>query len=190
MSDGGFLPEQAESQPVAPEAAPAPETAPEATPEGGAEIDEYVQAEREAKRELAAEQEEGFLEARLEEAPTTQVAAPAVAQPQAEAAPVEVDEVTKEVSKILEEGLEGYYDRMPPDAKERFQKKGVEVSTQIANMVRVFKVKAKRVVLLIREWLMTIPGVNKFFIEQEAKIKTDRILQLEEARKQDVQNRV
>jgi hypothetical protein len=33
---------------------------------------------------------------------------------------------------------------------------------------------------LIREWLLIIPGVNKYFLEQEAKIKTDKIQQLYE----------
>jgi len=28
------------------------------------------------------------------------------------------------------------------------------------------------------DWLKILPGVNKFFLEQEAKIKTDKILAL------------
>ena len=47
-------------------------------------------------------------------------------------------------------------------------------------MVRAYKVKVRDVVHLIREWLLVIPGVNAFFLEQEAKIKTDRILQYEQ----------
>jgi len=29
-------------------------------------------------------------------------------------------------------------------------------------------------------WLKLIPGVNKFFLEQEAKIKTDEVLKLKQ----------
>ena len=29
---------------------------------------------------------------------------------------------------------------------------------------------------LIREWLKVIPGINKFFLEQTVKIKTDKII--------------
>jgi hypothetical protein len=72
---------------------------------------------------------------------------------------------------------------MSPEDRERFRAKGEEVAGEISVMVRDFKVEAKRVILLIRDWLLTIPGVNKFFLEQEAKIKTDRILELERERR-------
>ena len=42
------------------------------------------------------------------------------------------------------------------------------------------KLKVKKVVNLIKKWLTMIPGVNKFFLEQEAKIKTDEIVKLKE----------
>jgi hypothetical protein len=55
-------------------------------------------------------------------------------------------------------------------------------------MVRGLKIHAKKVVELIRDWLLTIPGVNKFFLEQEAKIKTDRVLELEQTYREQKQN--
>ena len=42
------------------------------------------------------------------------------------------------------------------------------------------KVKVKKILKLILEWLRILPGINRFFLEQEAKIKTDRIIQLKE----------
>ena len=57
-------------------------------------------------------------------------------------------------------------------------------------MVRGFRVKVKRVLELIYEWLKTIPGVNKFFLEQEAKIKTDEIMELEKVLKEEAMKRV
>ena len=38
--------------------------------------------------------------------------------------------------------------------------------------------KAKKIFQLILEWLKLLPGINRFFLEQEAKIKTDRIIHL------------
>jgi hypothetical protein len=42
----------------------------------------------------------------------------------------------------------------------------------------------KKILALIRDWLKLIPGVNRFFLEQEAKIKTDKILLAAEEKKQ------
>lgn len=92
------------------------------------------------------------------------------------------DEVTLEVEKILEDGLGDFVQTMPTDVKWRFLHKGQEIAIVLAGMVRDYKVKVKQVIHLIRDWLLTIPGVNKFFLEQEAKIKTDRILDLEKVR--------
>lgn len=138
--------------------------------------------------EQSVEQADTFLEKAEEVAPTTTVAIPAAdasgksVATQA-AAPVK-DEVFQAVEKILEDGLGEYYKDLPEQAKIRFQTKGEQVAGEIAVMVRQFGVKVKQVILLIRDWLLTIPGVNKFFIEQEAKIKTDRILELERERRE------
>ena len=58
------------------------------------------------------------------------------------------------------------------------QEKGEETANEISAMIRNFKVKVGKVLKLIRDWLHTIPGVNRFFLEQEAKIKTDNILEM------------
>lgn len=100
-----------------------------------------------------------------------------------EAPAMRKDEVTIEVQEIMQDGLGDTFRSMSPEDRERFRAKGEEVAGEIAVMVRDFKVEAKRVILLIRDWLLTIPGVNKFFLEQEAKIKTDRILELERERR-------
>ncbi|MCR4256370.1 MAG: hypothetical protein NUW08_01550 [Candidatus Uhrbacteria bacterium] len=187
MSDGGFLgapqPEQV-SQPAAPEA---PETE---TPQESAEMDEVALAEREALKEMetAARETEkdNFLEIAQEAAPTSTVTPATQAAPAQEAAPpVEKDQVTQEVEKILEDGLGEYIPDMPDEAREKFIKKGGEVAGEVSGMVRSMNVKVKRVLDLIKAWLLTIPGVNRYFIEQEAKIKTDRIVDLVEAHRQE-----
>ncbi|MDO8617777.1 MAG: hypothetical protein Q7N87_02740 [Candidatus Uhrbacteria bacterium] len=207
MPDGGFLQEQPVPS-VASESSPPPmenpvaetvpiaeETVPAETfslPEGE---DDVALAERQAAAQMASEQETFLEEGEVsggtvtsspvsEETGTGQVVTSGAAP-----LPVIKDDVTVEVEKILEEGLQTYYNAMPEMARARFRGKGVEVSVQIANMVRVFHLQAKKVLKLIRDWLLTIPGVNKFFLEQEAKIKTDRLAELERTRREEAQNK-
>jgi hypothetical protein len=100
------------------------------------------------------------------------------------------DPIVIEVEKILEDGVGSFYSALSDDAKLAFKKKGEETAFEISEMVRTLHVKFKRLIYLISDWLKTIPGVNRFFLEQEAKIKADRIMQLVEARKQDQEKKV
>lgn len=163
MPDSGFLGEQAQAE------TKAPETPAKIVEENGE--DEVALAERETILE-AQKAEEDFLDP-PSTTPTSSSATQTFPIP-SETAPSK-DDITQEVEKILEDGLKEYFQQMPHEAKEKFRAKGFEISTQIATMVRHFQVRAAQVLRLIREWLLTIPGVNKFFLEQEAKIKTDRI---------------
>lgn len=90
------------------------------------------------------------------------------------------DEVTLKVEKIMEEGVGDAYQRLSPVAKQEFKIKGEETATTIREMVRSGHAKAKNIFRLLLEWLKLLPGVNKFFLEQEAKIKTDRIMSLKD----------
>lgn len=95
------------------------------------------------------------------------------------------DEAVIEVEKILEDGIGPFYASLPPEARPLFKQKGEEAANEISEMLRTLHFKVKRILELIYTWLKTIPGVNKFFLEQEAKIKTDRIVQLIEARREE-----
>ena len=50
----------------------------------------------------------------------------------------------------------------------------------MAGLLGQVKVKIDQIVSVIRRWLMIIPGVNKFFIEQESKIKAQKLLLLKQ----------
>jgi hypothetical protein len=50
-------------------------------------------------------------------------------------------------------------------------------------MVRRAKVRAREALDLITRWLRIIPGVNAFYLAQEAKLKTDKIIALAEEEK-------
>lgn len=140
----------------------------------------------------------GFSETRLESetvyvqpaAEITALEPPAEAQlaatPVAPAIAVPPDQIAQDVQKILEDNLEEAIVTMPEEAKQRFLQKGKEIGSIVADMVRRYKVEVKRVLSLLKDWLTTIPGVSRFFLEQEAKIKTDRILELEHLRHETV----
>ena len=94
------------------------------------------------------------------------------------------DPVLKKVEAILEEDLADTYAQLSPALQQQFKKKGEVTATAIQQMVASAKVQAKKVLKLIVDWLRVIPHVNRFFLEQEAKIKTDRILALAEKEQQ------
>lgn len=107
--------------------------------------------------------------------------APAI-QPSAapERPPGPKSETLIRIEKILEEDLEGTYATLDEPTRLRFRTEGERTATQIEQLIQRAKVKVKEILDLIRKWLLIIPGVNKFFIEQETKIKTDKIMALKE----------
>lgn len=86
----------------------------------------------------------------------------------------------KQIEQVLESGLDDFYLALPPVKQEEFKKAGEETSKKIGELMDQVKVKTKKIVELIKKWLSLLPGVNKFFLEQEAKLKTDKILKLKE----------
>lgn len=95
------------------------------------------------------------------------------------------DELTKEIEAVLEEDLAAVYAGLPAELKPQFRAQGEAVARSIRQMMAEAKVKARKVLKLIVNWLRLIPGVNKFFLEQEAAIKTQKIIILaEEERKE------
>ena len=93
------------------------------------------------------------------------------------------DELTQEVESVLEEDLEEMFDQLPPEKQQEFKDKGEETAGRIKQMIGSTKVKSRKIVHWIKDWLKMIPGINKFFLEQEAKIKTDKLLVLADEEK-------
>ena len=117
-----------------------------------------------------------------------QVEMPGPVIPSAPAPAVAKSPVLEKIENILEEDLSDVYFQMPPAKQEQFNKEGEMAASKIERLLRGVKIKVKKIFDLIRNWLKLIPGINKFFLEQEAKIKTDKILELQE--KQKNQNKV
>jgi hypothetical protein len=92
-------------------------------------------------------------------------------------------ETVKEIENILSEGLEQAYQNLPANMQAQFRKKGEEAASKIEILISQTKIAVKNILFIIFEWLKIIPGVNRFFLEQESKIKTDKILALAEKNK-------
>ncbi len=133
---------------------------------------EIAPAEREgAEAEAGGVSEQAEAAARGEVTIPSPAAAPALA-PQDQ-------ENYKKLEAILEADLADLYNSMDPNDQMKFKIKGEETARNIFQLIYYqSKIKVSKLVSLIRSWLVLIPGINKFFLEQETKIKTDKILEL------------
>lgn len=84
----------------------------------------------------------------------------------------------QEIDNILSEGLNEVFLKMPPVEQKIFKKKGEETASKINELLNQTKVKINKIISLIRKWLALITGINKFYLEQEVKIKADKIMRL------------
>ena len=106
-------------------------------------------------------------------------AAPKPAFPSTALPPVAAEAIhLKDIERILSDDLEEIYFQLPPDKRQEFKQAGEETARKIKTLLERAKVKVKKIAKLIWHWLKIIPGVNKFFLEKESKIKTDEILKL------------
>jgi len=88
------------------------------------------------------------------------------------------DELTTQIEKVMEDGLGDTYDSLSVIQKQQFKIKGEETVFEIRNLMQKTKLKMKTILRLLFGWLKIIPGVNHFFLEQEAKIKADQIFRI------------
>jgi len=84
------------------------------------------------------------------------------------------------IDSILAEGLNDVFLKMNAAQQKAFKKKGEETVAKINELLNHTKVKINKIIKLIRDWLKMIPGINKFFLEQETKIKADKIMRVKD----------
>lgn len=84
----------------------------------------------------------------------------------------------KKVENILAKNMENVFLSLDSQTQLIFKQKGEETAKKIAILFQTGKAKVKKVLDLILDWLRIIPRVNKHFLQQEAKIKTDEIMNL------------
>jgi len=136
------------------------------------------------ERETVEERPEA-VEGTREEAAVVSETAPVapVSTPVATSRQVTKDPVLLRVEEVMEEDMKETFYSMTPELRVKFKRQGEVTAEKIRKMLSSAKVKANKVLELIVAWLRIIPHVNRFFLEQEAKIKTDRIMALAEQKK-------
>lgn len=84
----------------------------------------------------------------------------------------------KQIDKILSEGLDDVFLNLSQADQDQFREVGEKTVLQINELLSQAKVKIKKIINLIKKWLRIIPKINPYFLEQEAKIKADKIVKL------------
>jgi hypothetical protein len=107
------------------------------------------------------------------------IAAPAINQSfQTKAVKISKGESLQKIEQILEENMEETYHQLSPEIQKKFKQEGEKAANAIDFLLSQTKVKTGKIFKVILNWLKIIPGISKFFLRQEAKIKTDQILKL------------
>lgn len=88
------------------------------------------------------------------------------------------DALRMQVERTLEDKLWEIYLALPKDSRQRFKEGGDICATELRRLAERPKVRSRNVLALIKRWLTLIPMVNKWFLWQEAKIKTDKFMRL------------
>jgi glutaredoxin 2 len=103
--------------------------------------------------------------------------APQVSAPSAQVSAPK-SEILVNIERVLEEDLSEMYTKMSPQEQLAFRMKGEETAIKIEKLFHEARATVRKILKLIREWLKMIHGANKYFLEQAAKIKTDRLMKL------------
>lgn len=88
------------------------------------------------------------------------------------------DELLEKVESVMSRGLMDVYKEMSADKQAVFKTAGEEAAKRIREMLASGKPRRYTTMKLLGTWLKTIPKVNRYFLEQEVKLKTDDIQDL------------
>lgn len=84
----------------------------------------------------------------------------------------------KKIEDVLASGLQTAYGDLPEGKRRDFKSLGEATAREINLLLSDSQLKINKIINLIKNWLMILPVVNRFFLEKEVKIKTDAIIQL------------
>lgn len=82
----------------------------------------------------------------------------------------------RDIERVLEEDLDELYLALSPKQRQQFRVEGERTAAKIEILLKSVKIKLVEVIKIITGWLKLLPGINAFFLEQEAKIKAEKIL--------------
>ncbi len=131
------------------------------------------------RQELRAPAELGETAARRAKTPTSPKLEPGVATEASQAA-APTDPLAHDIEQILGQDLGPIFYNMDKVLQQQFQQEEAKTVLKIKQLLDSGHAQAKKIFKLIFDWLKMIPGVSTFFLKQEAKIKTDRILRLKD----------
>ncbi len=86
----------------------------------------------------------------------------------------------REIDNFLAEGLNETFLAMSPEKQKIFKAEGEKTARKINELLNAAKINVSKIVSLIKKWLSLITGINKFFLDQEAKIKADKIIKMKD----------
>ena len=133
--------------------------------------------EPQEKTDMSVHQDEGFLDEAIDGL-RSKLRRPKSQKPTT--IPQVRDEITVKVEKIMEEGLADAYKELGTIERQEFKIKGEQTALQIRELLQATHIKIKKIFKLLFEWLKMLPGINRFYLEQEAKIKADKIVSLKD----------
>ncbi len=93
--------------------------------------------------------------------------------------PAVKDKLLTQIESIMSSGLVDAFKEMSPAIQQQFKIKGEQAAEEIKTLLTKTKIKVKKIFKVLVQWLQIIPGINKYFIQQEAKIKADKLASLE-----------
>ncbi len=159
-----------------------PENLPENEPE---DIFAFVERGQVGKPEVQPEKVREALEqhgSRFEqhpEVPAQVKELPSQVPPVTMPLPVSAEEQQlQKIESVLSEGLHDIFVALPPAEQQKFKLAGEQAAREVSGLLAQVKVKVDAVIAVLKKWLGTLPGVNKFFVEQEAKIKAEKLVRL------------
>ncbi|MFH1890766.1 MAG: hypothetical protein ABIJ91_04360 [Candidatus Kuenenbacteria bacterium] len=141
------------------------------------EIQKGVDLQKEKAKEKVEKQAQKKLQS-VEVDKPAQVSAQIAAQTQTKPDGFQKSINLQKIERAMQENLEEVFFNMDEAHRRMFKEEGERTARQIETVVRIGKSAAVKILELLKRWLCLIPGVNKFFLEQEAKIKTDKILKI------------
>ncbi len=107
---------------------------------------------------------------------SAQVSVPIQPAPIVTPPPTSLIEDQRRVENILAEGVEEIYRGLDAATQLKVKVSGEQASVRIVSLLQESRVQVKKILDLIISWLVSIPGLNRPYAEQAAKIKADKLL--------------
>jgi len=88
------------------------------------------------------------------------------------------DPLFMEAERKLEDGLWDAYKSMSPGLRAAFKAEGERIAAVAREGIRSGRLAAETLLQMIVAWLRMIPQVNRWFLVQDAKLKTDALIRM------------